>query len=721
LWGPIPWVLEVTLILTLGTHRFADSAAIAFLLLFNAVVATWQEGKAGEALEMLRSRIVVSVRVKRDGQWATLPGDLVVPGDLVHIGVGDVIAADMRLLDGSIDVDESTLTGESLPKTIGAEMAAFAGTVVQRGDADAIVTATGSSTKFGRAAQLVRTAKATGTLERLVVRVVSVLSAASVVVIAVLSLTAVRYGIDAVDIAVFAVMIALASVPIALPAAFTLATTLGSVQLAKCGALVTRLSAVEDAAAMDVLCTDKTGTITENRIAVDRCLGYPPFGEDELLALAAAASDDTQKDRIDAAILHLARERHLADVERTAFTPFDPSRKSSAADVVWNGAPATVYKGAPGVLRRLALEAPETLDADVEQLAAAGSRILCVALQQNEHGRIAGLIALSDPPRVDARELVSRLHGLGIDVELLTGDSEPTALHVARAVGIPDQKVHASIYPEDKLSIIRTLQKARHVVGMTGDGINDAPALKQANIGIAVANAADVAKAAAGVVLTDPGLANIVPAIEEGRRVYERMLTYTMMKLVKYFEIVGVLTAGFFLTKSFLLTPSLMIALLVFNDFVTLSIATDNVAPSHSFDAWHVGRLMASAVSLAALTAFAVLGTVMLATRLWHLGLGEMRSVVFLALVVMGQVAVFVVRERRSFFGLRPSHWLLGTSAFALSAASLMALYGILMQALPAPSILAILALLCGAGLLLNALKLPILATFGFATSASTR
>src|SRR5579863_5140661 len=533
LWGPIPWLLEITLGLTLATHRFGDSIAIAFLLLFNAAVATWQEGTAGDALELLRSRVIVEVRVKRDGVWTSLPGDRLVPGDLVHLSVGDVVAADMRLLDGGIDVDESALTGESSPKALHAGMIAYAGTVVQRGDGDATLIATGSSTKFGRTAQLVRTAKTTGTLERLVVRLVSILSVASLLIVAVVAFAAWQNRLNPIDIAVFAVMIVLASVPIALPAAFTLATTLGSIDLAKQGALVTRLSAVEDAASMDVLCTDKTGTITENRVAVAKCITYDPFTEDDLVAFAAAASDEAQRDPIDMAVLRFTRERRTVPPTRTSFTPFDPLAKRSAADILSAGTHATVYKGAPNVLRAMITSSAPLMDADTERLASSGARVLAVVIQHRTMAQLVGLIGLSDPPRADAASLVGRLHGLGIDVKLLTGDSEPTARHVARAVGIPQEKVYASIYPENKLSIIRELQAARHVVGMTGDGINDAPALRQANIGIAVASATDIAKAAAGVVLTEPGLSNVVSAIEVGRQIYERMLTYTMMKLMK--------------------------------------------------------------------------------------------------------------------------------------------------------------------------------------------
>lgn len=708
LWGPIPWVLEGALILTLLTRQYADAVAIAFLLIFNAVVAAWQEGRADNALELLRSRIVANVRVERDGRWTTLPADRLVPGDVVHLGAGDVAAADIRLRGGWLAVDASVLTGEALPKTIRSGSPVYAGSIVRSGNAEGVVTATGVSTKFGRAAELVRVAKSSGTLERLVSQLVSALSVVSVAVVAIVAATALREGTNIVDVAVFAAMILLASVPIALPAAFTLATTLGSLELAKRGALVTRLSAVEDAASMDVLCTDKTGTITQNRVVVGDCVPYAPYSDADVAALAAAASDEAQKDLIDAAVLRYARERGIAPIEQTAFTPFDPAMKRSSAKIVWRGAEATVWKGALPALRPLLVLPPATLDRDVERLAASGARVLAVVLARGTTVEAVGLLAFSDPPRPDAAELIAKMRDLGVAVRLLTGDAAPTALQVARSVGIAADAVRASVTPEEKLAAIRDLQRQRHVVGMTGDGVNDAPALKQANVGIAVATATDVAKAAAGIVLTDPGLSNVVEAIQSGRQVYERMLTYTIMKLVKYFEIVGILVVGFFVTKSLLLTPGLMVALLVLNDFVTLSIATDAVSVSRAFDAWHVGKLLAAAVVLAVFTAGAVAGTIGMVAHVWRLNAAELRGTVFLALAVMGQIAAFVVRDRRAFVGLPPSRCLLATAVLALAAVAAMALRGALMPPLPAGAVAAAFGMLLVAGLLLNAVKLPV-------------
>jgi H+-transporting ATPase len=707
-WGPVPWVLETTLVLTLLSRRYADAIAVAFLLVFNALVASVQERKANDAVDLLRSRVVVQTRVKRDGSWGIRSAEELVSGDLVHLAAGDIVPADVKLTTGSIDVDQSVLTGESTPRTLRLDGAAFAGSMVTRGEATALVTATGIRTTYGKTAELVRIAKAPGLLERVVLRIVAILSSISIAIVALIAAFAVHSGFKLVDVIVFAVMILLASVPIALPAAFTLATTFGSLELVRRGALITRLSALEDAASMDVLCVDKTGTITQNHIAVRACIPFAPFTQADVLSLAAAASDAAGQDPIDLAIIGYAKTAAAPELPRRSFTAFDPADKYSSATVRWNGTDTVVYKGSPPVLASKT-SVDGAFNAGVEQLATAGDRVIAVGVGQNAPLQIVGLVGLADPPRPDAAALVTRLHELGVAVALLTGDSEPTALHVAAQVGIGQDWVHASIYPADKLDIVKELQSEGHVVGMTGDGINDAPALRQAGIGIAVSNATDIAKAASGIVLTQPGLANIVAAIESSRAIFERMITYTMMKLVKYFEIIGVLTIGFFALRQFLLTPELMVALLIFNDFVTLSISTDNVTASRSLDVWRVGRLVGTAVPIAVFTALTVLGVVAYALYGWHVDVTHLRGVVFLALVVMGQIALYIVRDRKAVFGAAPSRWVIASSLFASLGVVAMVTLGALTPSLPTALTGEICGILLLAGGTLMLLKVPVL------------
>ncbi len=707
LWGPVPWLLEATLVLTLVTARYADSIAIGILLLFNAIVATIQEGRAHDAVELLRAKVTVSARVRRDGTWCSLASEQLVPGDLIHLTVGAIVPADARTVRGTIALDESTLTGESLPRTAACGEGAFAGSTVVRGDADAVITAIGTQTKFGKTVELFRTTRTRGELERFVLRLVTMLSAISVVLVAIVTLVALREGEGGTDLALFAVMILLASVPIALPAAFTLATTLGSLDLSRRGALVTRLSALEDAASMDTLCTDKTGTLTANRMTVVACAAFAPFDETTVAALAAASSDEAGEDPLDAAVLRFAAARGAAAPVRRSLAPFDPAVKRSAAEIVWHDEPARASKGSPDVLRAAATALPTGFDDRLRELSAEG-RAIAVAVTRGENTAIVGLLAIADPPRDDARPLIAQMHAMGVRVALVTGDTAATALHVAREVGIADDAVHASIFPDGKMEIITRLQAAGHVVGMTGDGINDAPALRAASVGIAVANATDVAKSAAGIILTAPGLADIVTAIETSRTIFYRMTTYTLMKLVKYLEIVGILSVGFLLTRIFLLTPELMVALLVFNDGVTLSLSTDNVAPVQHQSVWSAGALLRGALAPALGTTLAVTAAILLATHAWRLDLAQLHSVVFLAIAVMGQLSVYVVRRRPGTPLVAPSRPLALSTAAAVVAACAMVLTGTVAAALPATLVAAVTGLLAAlAAALFFAFSIP--------------
>ncbi len=677
-WGPVPWLLEFTLVLTLFTARYADSIAVAFLLLFNAAIATIQEGRARDAIELLRAKITVSARVLRDGTWQTAPAEELVPGDLVHLAVGAIVPADVSTTRGNIAVDQSLLTGESAPRTVAPGETAYAGSTVVRGDADAVVSAIGTATAFGKTVELFRSARTPGQLERFVVHLVTILTAISLAIVVVVASVALHLAYGIADVAIFSIVILLASVPIALPAAFTLATTLGSLELARRGALVTRLSALEDAASMDILCTDKTGTITENRMAVVACTPFAPFSERDVVTLAAATADEAGRDPIDVAIQQAATDAKIPPLARSALVPFDPTAKRSSAEVSWRGAPATAYKGSPDVLRAASASVPATFDETLRALASQGGRVIAVAVRSGATTALAGLIAIADPPRADAKDLIARVRAMDVEVRLLSGDTASTALHVARAVGIPDAAVHASIYPNDKVAIITGLQHEGHIVGMTGDGINDAPALRVASIGIAVANATDVAKSAAGIILTESGLANIVTAIESSRAIFARMTTYTIMKLVKYLEIVGILSVAFVITHEFLLTPELMVALLVFNDGVTLAIATDNVPRARGRSTWNAAALLRRALLPAVATTLSIALTIAAAWRFFHLDIAQVRSVAFLAIVAMGQFSVYIVRARPGTPFVRPSRMLVAATAIAVAAACAMVLLGIL-------------------------------------------
>ena len=596
LWGPIPWMLEVAVILELILGKYDAAIIIAALILFNAVFSTIQEKRSSDALTMLRQRLRLTARTRRDANWRTIPADQLVPGDLIHIRMGDLLPADVQLLDGDLLLDQSALTGESLPVEVTAGGPGYTGTTAQHGEANALVTATGVRTRFGRTAELVRTAKSESNLEKVIFSVTKAL----VVLDGGLALAVVVYAVASnmplLQIMPFVLILLVASVPVALPATFAIATALGAQELSHEGVLVTHLAAIEEAAGMDALCSDKTGTITENRLTVSALHPYAAPDDCELLRLAAMASDASTQDPLDLAILQRAKELDVSPIlsQRRSFLPFEPATKRSEADFLQGGATIHVAKGAPQAIASLCPNPPATLEADVEALSAQGYRVLAVGHGDGQPMRMTGLVALQDPPRADSAALIGQLHEMGIRVIMVTGDGLATALAVARQVGIADHgcraqslqsggepdptcDVFGEVLPEHKFTLVQSLQKHGHITGMTGDGVNDAPALKQAQVGIAVSNATDVAKAAASLVLTQPGLGNIISAIQVSRQIYQRMLTYTLNKLIKTIQVVGFLSLGLIFTGVFVTTPFLVVLLLLANDFVTMSIATDQV------------------------------------------------------------------------------------------------------------------------------------------------
>jgi len=723
-WAPVPWMLEATIVLELVLGRFLEAAVIGALLVFNALLTLFQEGRARGALALLRRRLAVRARVLRDGAWCLVPAEALVPDDFVHLRMGDIVPADVLLADGSILLDQSALTGESLPVEAAAGRTAYAGSPVKRGEASGRVVATGRRTYLGKTAELVRSARTASHLQTVIFTIVRYLGLMDAVLVAALLAYAAVVHLPLAETLPFALILLVASVPVALPATFTLATGLGALELATRGVLVTRVSAIEEAAAMDVLCSDKTGTITLNQLTLAALRPYAPFSEQELLRFAAYASDEATQDPIDLAILARAGTGATPPAGRTLI-PFDPATKLAEAVIEENGQPLRAIKGAPQAISARVADAPN-ITAEVEALAAHGYRVLAVAAGTDEDLRLAGLLALQDPPRPDSKALVQRLGELGVRVLMVTGDGLATARAVASEVGIGGEacsspelrgdlgralqcNVFAGVFPEDKFRLVAALQQAGHIVGMTGDGVNDAPALKQAEVGIAVANATDVAKASASLVLTNPGLTDTIAAVETSRRIYQRMLTYTLNKIIKTAEIALFLSLGVMLTGTFVITPLLIVLLLFTNDFVTMSIATDHVAFSATPDRWHVRTLMATGFIFGCLILLLSSGLYLFGRDFLKLPLAQLQTLVFITLVFTGQGAVYLIRERRHFWRSAPSRWMIASSTADIAIVSVLAMRGILMAPL-APLVVGAVIATCIVYLgALDFLKVPLL------------
>ncbi|MGA7594414.1 MAG: plasma-membrane proton-efflux P-type ATPase [Gallionella sp.] len=733
-WAPVPWMLEATIALQFAIGKADEAAIIAVLLIFNAVLGFVQENRANNALALLKSRLAVRVRVLRDKVWQQTDAQALVPGDVVYLRMGDLAPADIRLLDGQALLDQSALTGESLPVEAGAGATVHAGTIMKRGEASGEVIATGANTYFGRTAELVRSAGTKGHLEILILTIVRYLVTLDAILVAALLLYSRMYGIALTEVLPFALILLVASVPIALPATYTVATALGAVELAGKGVLVTRLSAIEEAAAMDVLASDKTGTITRNRLALSALHSCAPYTDNDLLYRAALACDQATQDPIDLAILDAARSRGLLSgmPQRLRFIPFDPETKRSEAEYGRDGDRLRVLKGAPGAIAALVGGVPD-IGADVERLGADGSRVLAIAAGTAGNGlHLAGLVALQDPPREDSQALVRDLHDLGVRVLMVSGDGPATARAVAERVGIGSRvcppenlqqairgslleyDVFARVLPEDKFGLVRALQQSGHVVGMSGDGVNDAPALRQAEVGIAVASATDVAKAAASLVLTNPGLADVKAAVETSRRINQRMLTYTMNKIIKTLEIAVFLSVGVMLTGVFVITPLLIVLLLFTNDFVTMSIATDHVSFARKPERWNIPRLMLTSGTLAVFV-LVLSFSVFFAGRDWfHLPQGQLQTLIFVMLVFTGQGNVYLVRERSHFWKSAPSRWLLLASLLDVIAVVALSTRGILMAAIPLWLVSGLMIVVLAYLFVLDFIKIRVFRNFGF-------
>ena len=726
-WAPVPWLLEASIVLEIALHKYYEAAVIAALLVFNAALAYFQESRAQATLAALKSRLALNASVQRDGAWKTVPAAELVCGDLVKLSLGGVVAADVHLTGGSVELDQSMLTGESLPIEAGPGADTFAGALVRRGEATAAVTATGVRTKFGRTAELVRTAHVVSTQQKAVLKIVRNLAIFNSAVIVAIGIYAYTHAMPRSEIVPLLLTSVLAVIPVALPATFTLAAAVGARALAKLGVLPTRLTAVDEAASIDVLCSDKTGTLTRNALSVTSVRPMPGIDEARVLGMAALASSEGGQDPVDEAIRAAASHKPASQLPKlAAFVPFDPVKKTSEATATdERGSAVRIVKGAFTAV--VALTAPSPAAAAIaDELEKQGFRVLAVAEGSKDSMQVIGLIALNDPPRTDSISLITELHTLGVRTVMVTGDAPVTAAIVAHAVGLngavcppgklpevinpEDFAVFAGILPEGKYDLVKAFQNSGHTVGMCGDGANDAPALRQAQIGIAVSTATDVAKSAAGVVLTEAGLGGIVAAVKEGRITFQRILTYTLNSVQKKIFQVLLLAVGLVMTGHAVLTPMLMVIVMITGDFLAMSLTTDRVRPSITPNSWDIGRITGAGVILG--ICFLAFSTAILAVGEFelHFGIAALQTLSVVGIVFGSQVTTYVIRGRQRLWGLRPSLMLVLSSVADVLIISTLATWGIAMAPLPIAVIACEFAVAIAFGAILDVVKIPIFA-----------
>jgi len=688
-WGISAWMLELIMVLSAVLGKYSDLVVVGALLVINAVLGFMQERRAAGVVEALRKRLQVNARVRRDSSWRLIPARELVPGDIVRVRPGDIIPADVKLLTGAMTIDQSALTGESKDADKAPGDVLSSGSIVRRGEGNGVVMLTGAKTYFGRTTELVQKARPKLHIEAVVAKVVRwlfVIVGALLGVVVVLSLIR---DVPILEMVPLMLVLLMSAVPVALPVMFTVSMAVGAKELAKRGVLVTRLSATEDAATMDVLCVDKTGTITMNQLVVTGVIPQEHVTESDVLFAAALASQESNQDPIDLAFLAAATAHHVFDgvpaVTPVSFTPFDAKNRRTEAVVEQNGQQLCVMKGAVRtVAEACGLQSPaiEALEAQVSESALKGYRTLAVA-RGPETGTptLLGLVTLFDPPRPDAKQLIAALHDLGVSVKMLTGDALAVASEIAQGVGLPNiQRVSdlkaasaqagneavdllagadgfAEVYPEDKYIVVRHLQAAGHVTGMTGDGVNDAPALRQAEVGIAVSTATDVAKGAASVVLTEPGLTNIVALVGQGRTIYQRILTWIINKISRTILKAAFVAIAFVVTGKFVVSALAMLLLVFMTDFAKIALATDHVRPYNKPETWNIGGFITVSV---------VLGIVMVAEALLLLWMGWSRfglatndnalyTFSFLTLLYMAVFSIVSARERSWFWTTMPS------------------------------------------------------------------
>ena len=697
-------------------QRWPDFAIILTLLMVNAIVGSWQERKAGNAIELLKQRLAIKARVLRDGKWQEMSAGKLVPGDVVRLRLGEIIPADVKLIDGDyLLTDESALTGESLPVEKHLSDVGFASSIVKQGEMNALVVNTAARTFFGKTAKLVEQAQTPSHFQKAISKIGDYLIFLAIGLVIIIALVSIFRGQNILDIIQFALILTVAGIPAALPAVLSVTMAIGAIALAKKEAIVSKLVAIEEMASMDVLCSDKTGTITQNALTMGATKPYAKFTENDALLFSALASREEDQDPIDKAVLDKTRitpdvTAKIEHTKVTSFKPFDPVIKRTEATVQGDdGNPFKVTKGAPQAI--LALIEDKTaiankLTEDVNEFAKKGYRALGVARTDKENKwQFVGLIALFDPPREDSAQTIKTAQSMGVNVKMVTGDHIAIAKEISSEVNLgtniilPDTFMGAShetdaqnivekaegfaeVFPEHKYHIVELLQNTGHIVGMTGDGVNDAPALKKANAGIAVEGATDAAKSAADIVLTKPGLSVIIDAIKESRKIFQRMTNYCTYRIAETIRILLFMTASIVIFQFFPINALMLVLLALLNDLPIMTIAYDNVKYSNKPEKWDMRTLLGVATFLGIIGVFSTFGILYIGLVMLKLNLVVLQSFIYLKLAVAGNMTVFVARTKGHFWSVKPAKQLLFASIVVQLTAIIITVYGILLPAM---------------------------------------
>ncbi len=708
-WGPIPWMIEVAAILSAIIHHWEDFWIIFVLLMLNASVGFWQEHKAENAIELLKKKLALMARVRRDSKWQEIPARELVPGDMVRVRLGDIVPADIKLMNGDyLLVDQSALTGESLPVEKHTADVGYSGSIIRQGEMDSLVVTTGMNTYFGKTARLVEEAKTQSHFQKTVIKIGNYLIVLDAVLVSIIFLFALFRHESVLETLQFALVLTVAAIPVALPAVLSVTMAVGAIALAKKEAIVSKLVAIEEMAGMDILCADKTGTITQNELTVADVKPVNGFSDSDVLLLCTLASREEDKDPIDSAIITKAKPLLASGgiydkYKIVGFKPFDPVAKRTEAIIEdINGSRFKISKGAPQVILSL-VSNKEAISADIEKIinafAARGYRSLGVArVDMQGNWQFAGLIGLYDPPREDSAGTIKTAQSMGVYVKMVTGDHVAIARQIASEVNLgtnimqassfldkPDREAQrivesadgfAQVFPEHKYDIVELLQGRGHIVGMTGDGVNDAPALKKADAGIAVAGATDAAKSAADIVLTKPGLSIIIDAVKESRKIFQRMNSYGIYRIAETIRVLFFITFSIIIFNFYPVTAIMIVLLALFNDAPIMAIAYDNVRYSSQPEKWNMRVVIGIATFLGFVGVISSFIIFYLGLEVFHLSQEMLQSFIFLKLAVAGHLTIFLSRTRGHFWSIMPSWQLFWSAVITKVLATLVVVYG---------------------------------------------